>query len=46
MFDQFNEFQKSVIYSCIILFIVCLVIASIALFYINKNKKKISHFQM
>jgi len=40
MFDQLNDFQKNVIYSCIILFIVFLVIASIALYYINKNKNK------
>jgi hypothetical protein len=40
MLDQLNEFQKSVIYSCIILFIIFLVIASIGLYYINKNKNK------
>lgn len=40
MLDQLNDFQKSVIYSCIILFIIFLVIASIALYYINKNKNK------
>jgi hypothetical protein len=40
MFDQLSDFQKNVIYASIIIFIAFLVIASIALYYINKNKKK------
>jgi hypothetical protein len=40
MFDQLSDFQKNVIYASIILFIAFLVIACIALYYINKNKKK------
>ena len=40
MFDQLSDFQKNVIYASIILFIAVLVIACIALYYINKNKKK------